>query len=159
MRAFGCARARTLSKAFSSDKYDRLYATHISLQFKDISSSSGKPTCAPLFQKTTPPIAVPLKQLPTFVWLHCRWPFRVLSRKITEHFLFLSLSPPGDRSCDVLGFVPLGCVPNSYQYMKSSKMQTTCRKMQTTSRTDRNLGISSSTPGEGIHTVINQSKL
>ena len=37
-----------------------------------------------------------------------RTPFLVLSRKIVERFLFLRLSPPGDRLCDVLGFVPAG---------------------------------------------------
>ena len=35
-----------------------------------------------------------------------QWPSLVLSRKIVECFLFLTLSPPGDRWCDVLGFVP-----------------------------------------------------
>ena len=39
-----------------------------------------------------------------------RWPSVVLSRKIVESFLFRRLSPPGDRWCDVLGFVPAGCL-------------------------------------------------
>ena len=37
----------------------------------------------------------------------------VLSRKIVKHILFPHLSPPGDRWCDVLGFVVTGRVSNS----------------------------------------------
>ena len=39
-----------------------------------------------------------------------RWAFLVLSRTIVERFLFPRLSPPDDRCCDVLGFVPTGSV-------------------------------------------------
>ena len=39
-------------------------------------------------------------------WFDSRRPSLVLSRKIVERFHFLRLSPPGDRWCDVLGFVP-----------------------------------------------------
>ena len=35
-----------------------------------------------------------------------RWPPLVLSRKIVQRFLFPRLSPPGDRWCDGLGFLP-----------------------------------------------------
>ena len=42
-----------------------------------------------------------------------RWPSLVLSRKIVERFLFPRISPPGDRWCNVLGFVPEGSVSSS----------------------------------------------
>ena len=42
-----------------------------------------------------------------------RWPSLVLSRKIVSRFLFPRLSPPGDRCCDVLGFVPADSVSSS----------------------------------------------
>ena len=48
--------------------------------------------------------------IPTFVW---RWPLLVFSRKMIERFLFLCLSPPGDRWCDVLVFMPTGSVSSS----------------------------------------------
>lgn len=35
------------------------------------------------------------------------------SSKIGERFLFLRLSPSGDWSCDILGFVPKECVSSS----------------------------------------------
>ena len=38
-----------------------------------------------------------------------RWPSLILSVKV----LFRRLSPPGDRWCDMLGFVPACSVPNS----------------------------------------------
>ena len=37
----------------------------------------------------------------------------VLSRKITERFLFRNLPPRGDRWCNVLGFVSAGCVSSA----------------------------------------------
>ena len=46
-------------------------------------------------------------------WSEWRWPFLVLSRKIIDRFIFLRLSPPGDRWCGVLGFVPAGNVSSS----------------------------------------------
>ena len=46
------------------------------------------------------------------IWSGRRWPFLVLSRSV-ERFLSLSFSPPGDRWCDVLGFVPAGNVSSS----------------------------------------------
>ena len=44
-----------------------------------------------------------------------RWPSLVLSKKIDDglFFLLLSLSPPGHRLCDVLGFVSAGSVSSS----------------------------------------------
>ena len=37
-----------------------------------------------------------------------RWPSLVVSKKSVEHFLFPRFYPPGDRWCNVLGFVPAG---------------------------------------------------
>ena len=34
-------------------------------------------------------------------------------QKVDKRFLFLCLSPPGDRWCDALGFVPAGSVSSS----------------------------------------------
>ena len=34
----------------------------------------------------------------------------ILSQQIVEHLLLLRLSPPDDRWCDVLDFVPTGTV-------------------------------------------------
>ena len=42
-----------------------------------------------------------------------RWHSLVLSRKIIQRFLFPRLSPPGNRWCNVLGFVPVGSVSSS----------------------------------------------
>ena len=42
-----------------------------------------------------------------------RWHSLVLSRKTVQWFLFPLLSPPGDRWCDVLGFVPVGSISSS----------------------------------------------
>ena len=39
---------------------------------------------------------------------NCRWPSLVVSKKSVEHFLFPRFSPPGDRWCNVLGFMPAG---------------------------------------------------
>ena len=46
---------------------------------------------------------LPLKQFQCWSdWWH---PFLIFSRKMVERFLFLRLSPPGDRWCNVLGSV------------------------------------------------------
>ena len=42
-----------------------------------------------------------------------RYSFLAVSKKNVEHFLFLRYSPPGDRCCDFLGFVPEGNVSSS----------------------------------------------
>ena len=54
---------------------------------------------------------VAFKTAPVFVWL-----MRALSRPFIEAhraFLFPCHSPPGDRRCDVHGFVPTGSVSSS----------------------------------------------
>ena len=65
----------------------------------------------PISQELSP--MLPLKEFPMLVWLTMALKFLILSRKIIEHFLFLRLSPSGDRWCDVLGFVPADCVTSS----------------------------------------------
>ena len=42
-----------------------------------------------------------------------RWSSLVLSSKIVYRFLFWPPSPPGDRRCGILGFVPAGSVSSS----------------------------------------------
>ena len=72
-----------------------------------VSMRSEKPICAPpCFSEVSP--TSPLKRFQCLSdW---RWPSLVLSRTIVYRFLFPRLSPPGDRWCDVLGFVPAGSV-------------------------------------------------
>ena len=57
----------------------------------------------------------PLQGFPC--WSDWRWPFLVLSGKTVECSLFLRLSPPGDRWCDVLGFAPA----SSLQFLNTSE--------------------------------------
>ena len=74
------------------------------LQFKMVSMRLEKLICAPpRFWEVFPNVT--FKTVSVFVWLTM-----CLSRKIVQRFLFLRLSPPGDRWCDVLGFVPAGSV-------------------------------------------------
>ena len=54
---------------------------------------------------------MPLKQLQCLS--DCRWPSLVLSRKIVERFHFPRLSPPDDRWCNIIGFVPAGSVSST----------------------------------------------
>ena len=75
-----------------------------------VSIRSGRPMFAPPRLSGVSPM-LPLKQLQC--WSDCRWPFIVISRKIVERFLFLRLSPPVDRWCEVLGFVPAVIVLSS----------------------------------------------
>ena len=67
----------------------------------------------PLIMCSTPSLkSLPngaFETVPTFIWLTMAFSL-ILSRKIVWHFLFLHLFPPGDRWCDVLGFVPTGSV-------------------------------------------------
>ena len=76
-----------------------------SVQFNIVYVRSGMPRLSGVSPM------LPLKQL--HCWSDCRWPFLVLTKKIVERFLFLSLSPPGDRWCDFLGFVPADSVSSS----------------------------------------------
>ena len=75
-----------------------------------VSMHSEKPICAPSCLSEVSS-TFPLK------WFQCSsawwWPSLILLRKIIECFLFPCLSPPGDRWCDVLGFVPTGSVSSS----------------------------------------------
>ena len=54
-----------------------------------------------------PSVAFATSSSVALVW---PWPFLVLSRNIVRRFLFLRLSPLGDRWCDALGSVPAGSV-------------------------------------------------
>ena len=81
-----------------------------SIQFKMVSVLSEKPICAPPRLSEFSP-ASPLNRFQcSSDW---RWPSHLLSMEIVKRFLFPRLSPPGDRWCDVLGFVPAGSVSNS----------------------------------------------
>ena len=76
-----------------------------SVQFKMVSICMDTPLCTwPHLSEVS--LVLPLKQFQSlYDW---RWPFLALARKITERYLCLWLLPPGDRCCDVLGFVPSG---------------------------------------------------
>ena len=75
-----------------------------------ISTRWGKPTRAsPLYSEVF--LVSSLKQF--ICWSKWRWPFLILSRTISERFLFLHFAPPGDRGCDVFGFVPARSVSSS----------------------------------------------
>ena len=68
---------------------------------------SEKPICAPpRLSEVSPTLPFKRFQCPSD-W---QWPSLVLWRKIVLRFLFLRVSPPGDRWCDVLGFVSAGSV-------------------------------------------------
>ena len=49
-------------------------------------------------------------------WSDWRWPFPVHFRRIVDCFLFLCLSPPGDRWCGDIGFVPASGASSSSTY-------------------------------------------
>ena len=88
----------------------RLVQFSPSLLFKTVSIRWKKPIRAPCrLSEVSPNVA--LGSFPMFVWLTMALscPFKV-SRSLVELFLFLRLSPLGDRWCDVLGFVPAGRV-------------------------------------------------
>ena len=71
---------------------------------------SVKHTCTPPCLSKVSPV-LPLKQFQCLSdWL---WSSLILSGKSVERFLFPCLSPPSDKWCDVLGFVPAGTVSNS----------------------------------------------
>ena len=72
---------------------------------------SGKAICTQLHLSEVSSV-LHMKQFGP-VWSDWQWPFLVCSRKITKHFLFPHLSPPGDWWCDVFGFVPAGSVSSS----------------------------------------------
>ena len=65
-----------------------------------------------IYMRSTPSLRsfsnVAFETVPTLVRLTM-----TLSRKIIERILFLCLSPPDNRWCDVIGFVPTGSVSNS----------------------------------------------
>ena len=72
-----------------------------------VSMRSGRLICTqPRLLGVSP--MLPLKQFQR--WSDRRWSFLVLSSKIAERFLFLHLTPPGDRWGGVLGFVLAGSV-------------------------------------------------
>ena len=78
-----------------------------SVQFKMVSMRSEKPICATSRLRSFPNVA--FEPVPMFVW----------------RFLFPRLSPPGDRWCDVLGFVPAGSV-SSFSTLQIFREQATC---------------------------------
>ena len=80
------------------------------VQFKTVSMRSEKTIRAPPRLSEVSPTS-PLKQFQCSPYW--RWLSLVLWRKIVHRFLFPCLSPPGDRWCDVLGFVPAGSVSSS----------------------------------------------
>ena len=54
---------------------------------------------------------VPFKVLKMWPWVYWWWPLSFQkSRKITWHLFFLLFSPPCDWGCDILCFIPIGCV-------------------------------------------------
>ena len=79
----------------------------ISFQFKCASSSNLCPQKSQYVHLRSSP-NVAFETVPLFVRL-----MTALSGKIVERFLFPHLSPPGDRWCDVLGFVPACSVSSS----------------------------------------------
>ena len=80
------------------------------VQFKTVSMCSEKTIRAPPRLSEVSPTS-PLKQFQcSSDW---RWPSLVIWKIIIQLFLFPCLSPPGDRWCDVLGFVPTGRVSSS----------------------------------------------
>ena len=82
-----------------------------SVQFKMVSMRSEKPICAQFRLSEVSPTC-PLKRFQCSSDL--QWPSSlVLSKKILWRFVFPRLSPPGDRWCGVLGFVPAGSVSSS----------------------------------------------
>ena len=72
---------------------------------------SENPICAPRRVSDSPQCHSALKQFQRSS--DCCLLFLDLSRYIVERFLFRSLSPPGHRRCDVLGFLSVGSVSSS----------------------------------------------
>ena len=93
-----------------------------SVQFKMVPMLSEKSIRAPPRLSEVSPTS-PLKRLQCSS--DSQRPSLVLSRKTVWRFLFQCLSPPGDRWCDVLGFVPAG-VSQASQHFRSSEKQATC---------------------------------
>ena len=80
--------------------------------FNMVSTWSEEPIRA-LSRRSEVCLVLPVKQLQC--WSNGRRSLFVLSRKIVEHFLFLCLSPPGDRWCDLLS--------KASQHFRPSKIQ------------------------------------
>ena len=93
-----------------------------SVQFKMVSMLSEKSIRAPPRLSEVFPTS-PLKRFQCLS--DSQRPSLVLSRKTVWRFLFQCLSPPGDRWCDVIGFVPAG-VSQASQHFRSSEKQATC---------------------------------
>ena len=103
----------------------RLYTLHFqsavtylteNVQFKMVSIRLEKPICAlapSLRSLPPPPPPRPNGAFETVCSSDLQWPSLVLSRKIVERFQHPRLSPPGDRWCAVLGFVPAGSISSS----------------------------------------------
>ena len=85
------------------------------VHFTMVCSRSGKPVCAPPCLSEVSPV-LPLKQF------QCSSDFWSLERN-----LFLRYSPPGERQCNVLGFVFTGCVSNASALYKKLVNQNSTR--------------------------------
>ena len=78
-----------------------------SVQFQEVSMPSEMPICAPTHLSEISP-ALPSKQFQcSSEW---KWPSLVLPMLMVVRFHFPRLSSPGERGCDVLGFVSAGIV-------------------------------------------------
>ena len=75
--------------------------------FQDVIYALRKPICAPPRLSEVSP-TLPLKRFQcSSDW---RWPSRPFQEDLSRNIAFPHLFPPGDRWCDVLGFVPAGSV-------------------------------------------------
>ena len=102
-----------------SSVHDRWFCRH---QFSSrwyLCAGSEKPICTPPRLSEVCP-TLPLKRFQcSSDW---RRPSLVFSRKIIERFLFPRLSPPGDRWCDVLGFVSASALRNRRVHVVPRKL-------------------------------------
>ena len=90
-----------------------------------VSNCSEKPIRAPP-RLSEVSLLLPLGKVPTNVRLFDDGPSLVISRKIVDCFLFQPFSPPGDRCCNTLGFVPAGSVSSSSTLQIFRDTKTTC---------------------------------
>ena len=92
------------------------------VQFRMVSMRSEKPICAPSLLSDVFPTA-PLKRLfqcSSDLTMALSRPFK--ENRLALRFLFPRLSSPGDRWCDVPGFVPTGSVssPSTLQHFREA---------------------------------------
>ena len=82
-----------------------------SVPFRMVSMRSEKPMIMPSSRVSEVSSTLPSKHSTVRVIVNGH--FYPLSKKIAERFFSPRLSPPGDRSCDFLGFVPAVSVSSS----------------------------------------------